>query len=304
MLRCSYVSAGNLLTIIFIAVALLAGLHLNESTRNHIRMSHAFQVDQKPYTPAPKPKPKGKEKFRDQMARVIWSGMGITAGSGKMQGTVLQSNNIIRVKRKPNNVRNSFTQYVRGVFSGQSTAWRSLTPTEILTWTTAAPLYFSKKVLAVAHQLKGNTLFQRVNNILTSLGITNVTSAPAVAVPVYTIVSVAPAASAGGATFTAAITEFAAQTVLPATGYMKVYATRQVGAGRSSFGKSAYRLIGIYPPTTSTNPLDIHADYVARFGAPAEGNRIGIAMEVITFGGSPPEFAQSGKFYSQVIVAA
>jgi len=269
------------------------------------RMTMAFGIANSPYPPVKKPKPtKGKGHNALHMARVIWSGMGITAGSGKMQGTVLQSNNIIRVKRKPNNVRNSFTQMVRGIFSGESTSWRTLTPTEILTWTSAAPLYFSKKVLAVAHALKGNTLFQRVNNILTSLGQANVTSAPAVGVPLYTITAVAPAASAGGATFTANITEFAGQTAVPVDAWIKVYATRQVGAGRSSFGKSAYRYIGQFPATTVTDPLDIHADYVARFGAPATGNRIGLAFEVISYGGTPVAFAQSGKFYAQVIVAA
>lgn len=238
------------------------------------------------------------------MARAKYSGVGIVGMSGKVQGTVFLSNNVVRVWRKPNNVRNSFTQLVRGLFSGTSTAWKSLTETEINSWITAAPLYFSRRVFAVAYALKGNTLFQKVNNILTSLGLANVSTAPGIASPAFIITAIVGSAAAGAATFTALITEFSGHLALPTGAYLKVYATRQVDIGRSSFGLSQYRLIGTFAPAAATNPLDIESDYVARFGPLVAGQRIGLAFESIQVNGGGAGFNASGRFFTEVVVAA
>jgi len=303
----SYVPAGYMFSFIILALVVIAGIHLNESTRSQInRMSLGYSVAHKPYSPVKPDKPKKpKNDFRLLMARGKYAGSGLVGLSGKIQGTVFLSNNVVRVWRKPNNVRNAATQFVRGIFSGTSTAWKTLTASEISSWITAAPLYFSKKVFATAYALKGNTLFQRVNNTLTSLGLANITTAPGIATPGFVITSAVAAAAAGAATFGVTITEFSGQVVLPAHSYIKVYATRQVDIGRSSFGLSQYRLIGAFDPTASTNPLDIEADYVAKFGALVAGQRIGIAMEVTTYiATAPGSFTNSGKFFVECVVAA
>ena len=293
---------------ILFAMILTLGVIVNAATRSQInRMAFGFSEGNKPYTPSTekpaKPK-KPKDNFRHLMARAKYSGDAIVGMSGKVQGTVYLSNNVVRVWRKPNNVRNAATQFVRGLFSGTSTAWKTLTATEINSWITAAPLYFSRRVFGTAYALKGNTLFQRVNNILTSLALANVTTAPGIASPAFVITAITPAAAAGTATFTANITEFIGHLALPTGAYLKVYGTRQTDIGKSSFGLSQYRLIGVFAPGTATDPLDIESDYVARFGPLVAGQRIGLAFESIQVNGGGAGFNASGRFFTSCVVAA
>jgi hypothetical protein len=293
--------------IIVLLILGVLGLIMYDKSGNQMsRMTLSYgKVQPYPTIGAPKPKGKGKDKFMHLMARVKYSGVGIVGMSKKIQGTVFLSNNIARVWRKPNNVRNSFTQLVRGIFSGTSTAWKTLTAAEISGWITAATLAFSKKTFGTAYPLKGNTFFQRVNNTLTSLGLSNITAAPGIATPAFVVIGSVAAASVGGGSFGITITEFAAQVVLPAGAYMKVYATRQTDIGKSSFSKSAYRLIGFIAPAASTNPADIFTDYTTKFGGLVLGQKIGLAVEIIshTVSGPTSSFGASGKFYSTCIVA-
>jgi len=273
-------------------------------------MSLAFGVENKPYTPSkPKPKGKGKDHFQHIMARVKYAGTGAVAISGKIAGTVFTNSGsngaFIRVWAKPRNVRNSLTQLVRGVFSGVSSAWKTLTPSQITAWNEAAVLYLRKNVFGDIRSLKGNTAFQRVNNILISLGLSPVTDPPTIAAPAFVITAAAATAAAGTPAFGIQITEFGGQALLPANVYIKAYATPQVPSSQSSFGKPRYRYIGFFPPTTDTTPLDILSDYVARFGALTAGSKISVSLEVIvSVSGGPNYFGKSGLFTCDVVVAA
>lgn len=303
----SYAPAGTLTAILIAALLWFTGILLNEYTRTSInRLSFSGGPGNKPYTPVKPDKPKKpKEKYQLHMARAQMAGTGVTGLSGSIQGTTFLKNNVVRVKRMPNNVRNAATQFVRGLFSGTSTAWKTLTATEVSSWITAAPLYFSKRVFATAYALKGNTLFQRVNNVLTSVGVTSITTAPGIVTPGFVIVSADASGSVAGATLGIVVGEFNGAVVLPALTYMKVYATRQVDVGRSSFSKSQYRYIASFAPGASTNPLDVRADYIAKFGTPAVGQRIGFAVEVVSTIGAPvTEFGLSGKFYTSAVIGA
>jgi len=105
-----------MLTFIILCIVVIA-LHLlqNDLSSPLDRMSLAFGVANKPYSPQkPKPKGKNKDKFMHLMARAKYAGTGVVGLSGKINGTVFLSNGVVRVWKKPNNVRNSFTQFVRG----------------------------------------------------------------------------------------------------------------------------------------------------------------------------------------------
>lgn len=298
----SYALPGYMFTLVMLALLAIVFTTGSQFTRSQLdRMSLAFGVAHKPYTPPSKPKGK-KDKFQLLMARAKYAGTGVVGLSGKINGTVFLSNGVVRVWKKPNNVRNAFTQLVRGTFSGVSTGWKLLTASQVSGWITAAPLFFSKAVFGTKYALKGNALFQRVNNTLLSIGTAPTSDAPGIATPGYVLTAVAATASVGGTSFDINCTEFTGLNALPADGYMKVYATRQVDIGQSSFGPSRYRLIGFFPPTTATNPLDVYADYIARFGTLVEGQRIGFAIATITWDGSA--FHESGRFYGDVVVAA
>lgn len=237
------------------------------------------------------------------MAIVKWSGIGQVAGSGKLQGTVLLSNNIIRVWHKTKTVRDTATNFVKGTFSGISSAYKTLTPTQLNSWSGAVANYIRKNALAEVRTLTANQAFQRVNNILTSLGLVNTTTAPGVATT-DSVTAIVGAAAAGAATFTVAVTTFGAALALPAGSYLKVYATTQYTPSKQRFGKSNYREIGFYPPTTAINPLDIKVAYVAQFGNLVSGQRIGFAIEwIYATPATTNLFKLNQRIYGDVIVA-
>ncbi len=236
------------------------------------------------------------------MSIAKYSGIGIVAQSGKIQGTVFLSNNVVRVWHKTKTVRDASTNFVKGIFSGISSAYKTLTPTELLAWQNAAVNYLRKNALAEVRTLTANQAFQRVNNILVSLSLATVTDPPGVATTDSIVASI-PAAAAGAATFGVDVVTFNAAAVLPANAYIKVYATPQYTASKQKFSKSNFRLIAFYPPTTNITALDIKVAYVAAFGTLVAGQRIGVALEWI-FANPPTGFKQNSKVYADTVVAA
>ena len=238
------------------------------------------------------------------MAIMKLSGIGIVGLSGKIQGTVLLVNNVARVWHKTKTVKDSATNMVKGIFSGISAAYKTLTPTELLSWANAVPNYLRKNALAEVRTLTANQAFQRVNNILISLGFTPRTTAPGVAIT-DTITEIDPAAAAGAATFTVDVTTFNAATVLSAGEFIKVYATPQYTASKQKFSKSNFRYIGSFPSGTAINPLDIEAGYVAKVGALVAGQRIGVALEwIYATPATAANFKQNQRIYGDCVVAA
>jgi hypothetical protein len=281
--------------------AWLTGMMLNNKTRL------AIVEAQKPYTPPEKPGT-GKPKIvQDLFALVKYAGNGAISISGKIGGTVFSSAGVygpfIRNWDKPRRVRNAATTLVRGVFSGISSAYKTLTPTQVSTWVQGKPDYLRKNVFGDIKHLTPNNVFQRVNNVLTSLGLASVNSCPAVGAT-DSVTAMAGAASVGGATFTLTPTLFSGAAALPANTYAKVYASRQVNDSKQSFGKSDYRYIGFFAPATAI-PLNIFADYTALYGGLVLGKNISLSIELVNYvAGAPGTFSKTGLTYANVVVAA
>lgn len=291
------------------AMLLILAVTVNSGSSSQLdRMSQAFAVANKPYTPVNQPKPKGKtkDKFFNPFALIKTSGIGVVGISGKIGGTVFNLGGsqgaFARNWAKPRNVRNTVTQFVRGLFSGISTAWRALTNAQVSAWNGAASLYTRVNVFGDNKSLKGNTAFQRVNNIRASLGLAAVSDPPALVPASFVITNAVGTADVSGTLFNIVLTDFFAGVVLPADTYIKAYGTTQRPISQSYFGKSAYRYFGFYIPTDSTNPLDIYADYIAEFGALRAGTKVSIALEVVK--ANATDFYKSGLFYVTVEVVA
>lgn len=236
------------------------------------------------------------------MAIVKWSGIGQVAGSGKLQGTVLLVNNVIRVWHKTKTVRDALTNQTKGIFSGISAAFKSLTPAQLLAWQGATPNFIRKNALAEVRQLTANQAFQRINNILTSLGLVTVSNPPGVAAT-DAIVNASSSIDVSANQFDTVVTTFLGAAVLPANTYIKFFATRQVGASKQKFSKSDYRFVAFYPPTTAITPLDVFTEYTNYFGPLVAGQRIGYALEwVFADPAGTNTFKQNGRFYSDDVV--
>lgn len=291
-------------------IALLFGLAIfmvEEINRYRFnKFTLAFQADLKPYIGGekpvkPKPKPKG---TKHDFAIVKWSGIGQVAGSGKLQGTVLLSNNVIRVWHKTKKVRNSATNLVTGLLSGISTAFRSLTPSQISGWNSSAVDALRKNALAEVKSLTGSQFYQRVNNILLSLNIAGTDNAPGIG-SVTALLHIDATGDVSAQTLTSTLDGLlGALTALPTNIYARVYCTKQFNPSKSRFSKSDYRLVAVFPPATSTAPLDYSTEYLAVFGAIALGQRIGVAIELVERDAVGNTFALGGRIYTDCITVA
>jgi hypothetical protein len=211
-----------------------------------------------------------------------------------------------RVIAFPRNRRSAGQQLVRGLFSGLSSAFRSLLPAEIDAWNAAANNTNSNalrvNVFGDQKTVTGSQLFQRVNNILASIGLPAYSSPP-IAGTTDAITAATLVATFTGSILTLAIATFGGATTVPANTYVRVFATSQRNSSISSFGESQYRFIGFYPATTAINPLDIEADYVARFGALVAGSRLSVKAHFV-FDDGAGTFSKGGDVYASAVVGA
>lgn len=243
------------------------------------------------------------------LAIIKTAGTGVVGISGKIAGTVFTSGGqqgaFARVWAKPRNRRTVGQTFVRGLLSGISSSWRTLTGAQVDAWNASAaddnPNSLRRNVFGDIRRLSGSQLFQRVNNIVQIIG-GSVYSDPPNAAATDQIIGMSGAASAGGTSFDLQIDTYTGATSVPANTTVVVYATAQKGSGRSYFGKSQYRLLATYPAATAINPLDIYADYVAKFGLLNVGSRIGVYAHFVLQDGT--DFGKGGDVYATVTVAA
>ncbi len=183
--------------------------------------------------------------------------------------------NFARARVAPVQPRTAAQQAARASLSALSSSWRSLTPTEQAAWASIAQSITTKSSLGVSYTPTGSQLYVQCNRVLNTLAGTVITAAPAM-IPSYPdMLPIAATATAGTPTL-AVTTSLAAAP----TGFtFIVRATRQLSAGRSFFGVSAYRIVAT-PAASSFASLNILAGYTAKFGALAAGAKIGLAVSL------------------------
>jgi hypothetical protein len=210
--------------------------------------------------------------------RVIWSGIGITAGAGKVGGTVASRNangSYLKKRTKPANPNTIPQQRVRSTLGFNSRQWKTLTPIEQETWISQAPNYPYKNKLGVTAKYTGFQLFSKVNNQLAAVDIARRLEIGS-PVEVYAVsdiqfgtlsnsdFTIDIVLSSGGTTVT----------VVPANTSVIVQVTRQVTAGKYAPKRSIFRQIDYYPPADSLTGIDLFADYQSLFGTPVVGSKI------------------------------
>ncbi len=105
------------------------------------------------------------------------SAIAATNLSGKSGGTVATITNTFRRKSNPRQPNSSSQMAVRSRFASLSTGWGVLTASQQDAWIAAAPNFILFKH-GEAYTLKGNTLYQRLNNNLIRAGQTTITEPP------------------------------------------------------------------------------------------------------------------------------
>jgi hypothetical protein len=185
----------------------------------------------------------------------------IVDGRGKIGGHVASKNrggSYIRTKVTPANAQTSFQNSVRNLFTELSQAWRGLTQAQRDAWNAAVSDYSRTDIFGDIRNPSGINLFQRLNNVLNSIGESTILVPPlpsAVENVVATNLSAAVAVPAMSLVF--------APTV-PADTKVKIFATAPISAGKS-YLKNEFRQIDVLDAAT-VSPKNLLSAYVAKFG--------------------------------------
>lgn len=192
-------------------------------------------------------------------------GMVVTDMRGKLGGQVFTKNRggaVVRTKVTPSNGQSPAQSTVRNRFTSLSQAWRGLTQAQRDAWNAAVINFQRTDVFGDLRSPSGLNLYQRLNNVLLSVGETAISTPP---LPSEVANSYATAVSAAVATPALSVTLNA---TIPANTAVKLFATAPMSAGRE-FVKSQFRLIDILD-AAATSPVNALAAYVAKFGNTGE----------------------------------
>jgi len=187
-----------------------------------------------------------------------------------------RAGNYFRERIAPVQPRTPAQQAIRAGLATLSAQWRALTASQIAAWNALATQVVKKDSLGNSYTLTGEQLYVGNNQSLTLNSQANVSTPPASPPSFPGPMLLAAAASAGGATFTLDSGLLAA----PAGYVFEVRATPQLSAGISFVGASRYRFIDSLADSTFAS-LNIHAAYIAKFGALTLGSTIGLGLSLV-----------------------
>lgn len=219
----------------------------------------------------------------------------VTDGRGKLGGHVYSKNRggaYVRTNAIPSNPQTSHQQAGRGRLGTLSQQWSTLTASQIAAWNAAAPDFPRTNVFGDKKLLSGKNLFVGINYMLLLVG-ESVSSTP----PVPSEVEVATDLNISQPVTTSGSEAFEIEpTVTGAIDHLVIEATAPMTAGTSYF-KNKLRVIKV-EDSYSTGEIDVWGEYVARFGEPVSGKRIGIRVFGVNNSGQ-----KSPGFSSSIVVS-
>jgi hypothetical protein len=205
------------------------------------------------------------------MAKIKFGAI-VVAASGKSNGHVFTKNRggaVLRTKVTPTNPQSASQIAARGRFSTNSQGWRGLSDAARQAWNSAVNDFKRTDIFGDIKTPSGINLYVRLNTNL-ALVETAALTLPPVPTEVPRVLTLSVATAEGAGTMVATYTD-----AIPANAAMVLKATPAMSPGKT-FVKSDLRVIGTYL-TADASPLNIAADYVAKFGS------IGAAGQKIHF---------------------
>ena len=220
------------------------------------------------------------------MARIKF-GMMMTDARGKLGGQVFsktRSGAIVRTKVTPVNPRSVAQANARAILGDNSGKWATLTEEQRLSWIAAADNVVKTNIFGDNYKPSGKNLFVGTNANLTVASLAVMTTAPDLRSP-------------GSVSEINVIVDKTAGDILVTYGQISadnqakvvIKATRPFSAGKYNFSGQSV-IINVSPIGTPIEEGDLYAAYVARFGIPAIGTKIGFEFFLISSTGvtSPP----------------
>lgn len=230
------------------------------------------------------------------MAKILFGALA-TDARGKIAGVVYSKNAsgaYIRQKVSPTQSLTTRRGIVRERVTNLSKYWSgTLTAAQVAAWNSFSKNNPVTDVFGRTQSLSGIQTFIRLNATILNVGGAQIDDPP-LDLSITGLTSITPAAAAGAATFSIAY----APTPLAANHCLNVFATQQLPVGRT-FTKPFLRWIFASAAAAAT-PANIHAAYIAKFGALTAGAKIGLLVNVAR----DDNGAQTSGIYSLVTVAA
>ena len=225
------------------------------------------------------------------MSKIKWGAI-VVDGRGKLGGHVFtktRSGATMRTKVTPVNPQSSAQASARSRLGGNSMAWSSLTEAQRESWNSLASETGKTNVFGDQYFPTGKNLFTSVNNNLLMIGKTALqTAIKPEALPFITDMTVAVSKTASTITLNISFEGNASKSTLV------VEASAPFSAGKYNFDGS-YRQIMFEPDGAIPTASDVYTAYVAKFGAPPTGKKIGFRCYFIEqdTGASTPRFASA-----------
>lgn len=191
--------------------------------------------------------------------------------SGRADGNVYMRNGRVRQMTVPSLVQNSYTSSVRNSFGALSTGWNALTEAERDTWLNASGFSRTDR-FGRSFPLVGKNLYVALNRALAQIGVASIDNAPVpagVGAP-DTLSFVSDVSD------TSMVLTFTPDPI-PASSTWQVFATAPQTPGTNEPSSGKYRSIAILASGTASGE-DIWAQYIAKFGAPAAGQKVFIKI--------------------------
>ena len=210
------------------------------------------------------------------MARVKFGAMMVDA-RGKLGGHVFtkaRSGATIRTKVTPVNGQTVAQGIVRNNLSTISQKWRTLSEEQRIAWNNLAASTGRTNVFGDTYYPSGKNLFTSVNiNILNS-GNDIIENAPGkVGLPLFTMAQPTVSVADG-------ITLDLAYSGNPQACYVLVSASRPSSSGVFNFSGKHFQ-ISVFPLIGTISPQQLYGEYVAKFGAPAVGQKISFTCRIV-----------------------
>ena len=207
--------------------------------------------------------------------KIKWGAL-VVDGRNKIGGQVASKNRAgayMRNKVTPVNPQTSFQTTVRNRLTSFSQSWRDLTAAQILAWNAAVENFKRTDIFGDLKTPTGLNLYNRLNLNLAAANAPSISDPPSPSTTTaLTSLSFVPDQTAG--TMLVAF----APTPIPAGHRMVISATAPYSPG-ITFVKNRFRQVTVFNAGVATG-ADLYSFYIAKFGAPAVGEKISIEAKL------------------------
>ena len=223
------------------------------------------------------------------MSKIKWGAI-VVDGRGKLGGHVFtktRSGATMRTKVTPVNPQTTAQASARSRLGGNSQAWAQLTESQRRGWNELASETAKTNIFGDQYFPTGKNLFTSVNNNLLLIGGTQLSDPPAFKELPF-IVAMSASVDLVTSSITLSITaegELGSSTLV-------IEASKPLSRGRYNFD-GTYRIVSYQDAEDPINASALYTTYVAKFGVPSPGTKIGFRCYYISnaTGQASPRFA-------------